>query len=129
MIKNFEQVTADLNHDEKKIVPIIVKRFQNLKGKQNIVTNQQIIDGLYKHYNIKLTQPRVRKIIQYIRLNNLLAGLIATQGGYYYTTRESEIRDWIETMKQREAAIRASYQIAEEHLKMLRTKAQATITF
>jgi hypothetical protein len=129
MIKNFENITADLNFEEKKLVPIIVKRFQNLRGKENIVTNQEIIDGIYKHYNVKLSQPRVRKIIQYIRLNNLLAGLIATQSGYYYTTRESEIREWIETMKQREAAIRASYQIAEEHLRMLRTKAQATITF
>lgn len=129
MIKNFENVTADLNHDEKKIVPIIVKRFQNLQGKQNIVTNKEIIEGLYKHCNIKLTQPRVRKIIQYIRLNNLLAGLIATQSGYYYTTSEVQIREWIETMKQREAAIRASYQIAEQHLNMLRRKSQATITF
>ena len=129
MIKNFEHVTATLNQDEKKLVPIIVKRFIDRQGKQNIVTNQQIIEGIKKNFGIELSQPRVRKIIQHIRLNNLLTGLIATQSGYYYTTNENQIREWIESMKQREAAIRASYQIAEQHLKLMREQAQSKINF
>ncbi len=124
MIKNFEQVTATLNQDEKKLVPVIVKRFIDKQGKQNIVTNQEIIQGIKKHFGIELSQPRVRKIIQYIRLNNLLTGLIATQSGYYYTTNANEIREWIQSMKQREAAIRASYEIAEQHLRIMREQAQ-----
>ena len=80
MITGFDE-TKELTDDEMGLVPIIVKRFNDKKGKVHIVTNEQIRKGLKANLDIDITEPRVRKIIQYIRVKNLLIGLIATSIG------------------------------------------------
>lgn len=120
MIKNFEEITANLTPEEESLVPIIVKRFKDRPGKQNIVTNPKMIAGIKTNFGIELTEPRIRKIIQFIRLNNILPGLVGTSKGYFYAEKESDIELWIESMKQRENSIRASREIAEQHLAFLR---------
>lgn len=120
MINGFEKFTIELNDDEMKIVRIIVDRFRQKPGIKNIVTNGQMITGLKNHYQIEITEPRIRKVIQYIRLNNLIPGLIATSKGYYSTDDIDELEKWIETMKQRENAIRESRQSIEIFIQQLK---------
>jgi len=119
MLTNFENYTVELSDDEKKIVPIIIERFKKRPGKENVVTNPKIIDGLQKHFGIKTSEPRIRKIIQFIRLNDLLPGLIATKHGYYLTNDIKELTEWIEQMRQRESIIRESRLIAEKNLRQM----------
>jgi len=120
MIRNFEEITANLTPEEEALVPIIVKRFKDKPGKENVVTNPKMIEGIRIHFGVELTEPRIRKIIQFIRLNNILPGLVGTSKGYFYAENESDIELWIDSMKQRENAIRASREIAEQHLAFLR---------
>ena len=120
MIRNFEEITANLTPEEEALVPIIVKRFKDKPGKENVVTNPKMIEGIRIHFGIELTEPRIRKIVQFIRLNNILPGLVGTSKGYFYAENESDIELWIDSMKQRENAIRASREIAEQHLAFLR---------
>jgi len=120
MITNFDDYTIELNQDELKIVPIIVDRFTKWKGSKYIVTNPQIVSGLERNFKIKITEPRIRKIIQYIRIENLVPGLIATSKGYYTTDDINELEQWIETMKQRENAIRESRTSIEQYLNNLK---------
>lgn len=120
MIKNFEEITANLTPEEEGLVPIIVKRFKDRPGKENVVTNPKMIAGIKANFGIELTEPRIRKIIQFIRLNNILPGLVGTSKGYFYAENESDIELWIDSMKQRENSIRASREIAEQHLAFLR---------
>jgi len=120
MIRNFEEITSNISSDEEALVPIIVKRFKDRPGKENIVTNAKMIAGIRNHFGVELTEPRIRKIIQFIRLNNILPGLVGTSKGYFYAEAEEDIQDWIESMKQRENIIRASREIAEQHLAFLR---------
>jgi len=119
MITGFEN-TIELNADELKIVPIIVDRFNRFKGIQYIVTNPQIIAGIERSFKMKFSDARIRKIIQYIRLNNLVPGLIATSKGYYSTDDIIQLEQWIETMKQRENAIRESRKSIETYINELK---------
>lgn len=120
MIQGFEKYTIELNDDEMKFVSIIADRFNKFKGIEYIVTNAKIIDGLERSFKFRFTEPRIRKIIQYIRTNNLVPGLIATSKGYYTTTDVNELEQWIETMKQREFAIRESRKSVEQYLNDLK---------
>jgi len=120
MIKNFEEITANLTPEEEALVHIIVKRFKDKPGKENIVTNPKMIAGLKANLGVELSEPRIRKIVQFIRLNNILPGLVGTSKGYFYAENEADIETWIDSMKQRENAIRASREIAEQHLAFLR---------
>jgi hypothetical protein len=121
MITNFEELTVELTTEEKKLVPIIVDRFLKKPGRENMVSNPAMIEGIDRTYGIRLSEPRIRKIVQYIRINNLLPGLVGVSRGYFYTEDPEEIESWIESMKQRENAIASSRKIAEEHLRFLKS--------
>jgi prefoldin subunit 5 len=58
-------------------------------------------------------------MIQYIRLNNLVPGLVATSKGYFVAQSPDEINDWIESLKSRENAIRKIREQAEQHVQRL----------
>lgn len=122
MIKHFEEFTFELTQEERFVVDTIVKRFETRKGKQNIVTGDQIRDGINKNLNLNFDTVRIRKMIQFIRTNDLVAGLIATSKGYYVANTPEEIEDWIESLKSRENAIRRIREVAEQTVRDMRSK-------
>ena len=129
MIKNFEEYTHELTSDERLVVQRIIRRFENLKGKQNIVTGEQIRDGINNNLNLKFDTVRIRKMIQFIRTNDLIAGLIATSKGYYVANTSEEIEDWIESLKSRENAIRKIREVAEQTVREMKSRTIQTQLF
>ena len=127
MIKNFEEFTVELTPTEQRLIPMMVDRFKTKRGIKNIVTADAMIEGINQAFNIKLKDTRIRKIIQFIRVNNLVPGLIATSRGYYTAETTAEINEWIESLKAREFAIRQIREVAEHHVHLLENKAQQTI--
>lgn len=128
MIKNFEEHTVELSADEQKYAAIIVQRFNTKKGKQHIVTADMIIEGLKNHLGIEFKESRVRKMIQYIRLNNLVVGLIATSKGYFVADSVEEIQDWVNSLKSRENAIRSIREVAERQIEIMKISNQPVQT-
>ena len=127
MIKNFEEFTIDLTPTEHRLIPMMVDRFTNKRGIKTVVTAETMISKIYESFGVKLKDTRVRKIIQYIRVNNLVPGLIATSKGYYTAETTAEINDWIESLKAREFAIRQIREVAENHVHLMENKNQQTI--
>lgn len=102
MLNNFEDITHELTAEEKNtILPIIVNGLNLCIGKSKAYTNKQIVDAVKGKYNIKLNGPRLRKLIQYIRINDLVPLLVATSKGYYVSEDKEEIRDYIHSLEQR----------------------------
>lgn len=116
-MKNFEHYTEKLSEKEKTVyVPWFVRGLSPKVGKENAVTNPKMIEGINRVYGVKLSEPQVRKIIAYIRENDLLPGLVATQKGYYVSNDPEEIKEYIESLKAREAGFRAAIQSMERFL-------------
>ena len=106
MIKGFSNETSPLNDYELRVLlPVILAGLKNKQGKRNAVTNNYIIGRLRQSY--KVDAPRLRKIINHIRTNDLLPGLIATSEGYYLATSEQELMDYEDSLRGREEAIKA----------------------
>ena len=120
MITNFESITVELSEIELKMVDVVVSRFKQKPGRENLVTNQQMLTGLNKAFGLNLSEPRIRKIIQFIRINNILPGLIGISRGYYFTESVDEIESWIESMEERERSIAQSRMVAQNHVRLLR---------
>ena len=127
MIKNFEEFTIELTPTEHRLIPMMVDRFKMKRGIEHIVTADTMIAKIHEAFGVKLKDTRIRKIIQFIRVNNLVPGLIATSRGYYTAETIDEINDWIESLKAREAAIRHIREVAENHVHLMQTKNQQTI--
>ena len=64
----------------------------------------------------KLTKPRLRKIIHYIRVKNKLVFLCGTNKGYYIAKNKDEFQEWLESYEQR---IRSMLEVFEAGQKQL----------
>jgi len=95
MIKGFEKITSELSQEEIDLVPTIVKGLSSKLGKDNAITSTKICKA------VNITSPRLRKIINHIRINNLLPALCSTSNGYFVATNIYEMQDYIISLKQR----------------------------
>jgi uncharacterized protein YneF (UPF0154 family) len=100
MIKGFEDITFELTEKEMKLLPMFIKGLQTKKGKSNAITNKRIRQRLEAH-GIKISDSRVRKIINHIRNNELVPLLCSTSKGYFVAANSQEVEEYLEGLKQR----------------------------
>ncbi len=106
MIKGFTTETEPLSDYERDVlVPVLIRGLIEKVGKARAVTNKYIVQCLKADY--KITEARVRKVINYIRTKDLVPCLIATSDGYYIAETEQELKDYEDSLLGREEAIRA----------------------
>jgi hypothetical protein len=106
MITNFDDHTQNLTDKELAIVPRIIIGFKRYT-KENPIKAEQIVknyNGNVQKGEVKLTQPRLRKICNHIRSYGLLP-LIATSKGYYVSYDKEEIKLQITSLLERARSI------------------------
>lgn len=107
MLNGFTDQTKPLtDYELNTILPVVIQGLMQKVGKANAVTNNHICQSL-KHRGFKATEPRIRKVINHIRTNGMVIGLIATSEGYYVAQSKYEIEEYLESLRGREKAIRA----------------------
>jgi hypothetical protein len=113
MITNFEAITSPLTEDELKLIPYLVDGLKK-RDKSNAIKGEEICSRLQdfkKNIGIsekpKLTDSRLRKMVNYIRVNGLLP-VGATSNGYFCITDRLEIERQVKSLKQRAEAINAA---------------------
>ena len=92
-------------YEQNVLLPILIKGLEMKKGKMNAVTSIQIIMGMKKH-GLNINNTSVNKLINYIRTNDLIDGLMATSLGYFITNSENELINYEATLLCREMALR-----------------------
>jgi hypothetical protein len=95
MLKGFEKLTKELTEQELKIVPDIVRGIGARTGKENAICSNVICEKM------NIIGVRLRKIIHFIRINNLVSGLCSNSKGYYIAKNLKELNDNNISLKQR----------------------------
>ncbi len=108
MITNFEEVTNELTNEEMELIPMAIHGFRQYK-KNNPIKAELIVKRMNEYLESKgiktrLTQPRLRKMVNYIRSNGLLP-LIATSNGYFTSDCKQTIMDQIRSLQERANSI------------------------
>ena len=103
----FEPETTKLTEYELKLVPIVVNILKSRLGKEEAITNNHLVNRMNTLGFSSMTPERVRKIINHIRIYDLLDCLVASSKGYYISNNEKEMSDYIDSLRGREEAIRA----------------------
>ena len=98
MINDFEYITYELTESELELVPIIMKGINLRVGKDLAVSGTLICEKM------KIKGARLRKIINYIRVNNLIYGLCSCGKGYYIARTLEELEGCIISLRQRVAS-------------------------
>jgi hypothetical protein len=107
MINNFEDFTEELSPDELKLVAPLMNGLRT-KTKEHTIKAPDIVKAMNifaeKNGLIKITEPRLRKLVNHIRVKGILP-IIATSQGYYVSYDKQEILDQINSLTQRANSI------------------------
>jgi hypothetical protein len=115
MIRNFEEQTESLSKEELELVPLFITGLETKIGKKNSITGKAIRNRL-KEKSILVSDARVRKIINHIRVNGLVKHLCATSNGYYVAATHFEIYDYLKSLHERISAQQAVYNVMHKDM-------------
>lgn len=101
MIVGFEELTYELTEREKTLLPGLMEVLNNAKGSSAAVKNSRIVKFLIDAGYTGATEVRVRKLINFIRVKNLIPWLVATSKGYFIAETSNEVEIFIESLRQR----------------------------
>lgn len=102
MLKGFEEYTGPLNGFElNTVLPKVARYLEKCKGAENAETNSQIRFRLSQDYNLHVTDPRLRAVINEIRTSGTVPYLVASSKGYYVATSVEEVEDYARTLDSR----------------------------
>lgn len=106
MITNFEEYTATLTtYERDMIVPLLANELKTRVGSKHAIRNKDLCRMFTERGYQGLTEARVRKCINYIRINGLVPHLIANSHGYFCATSIEQVETYIESLDQRAKAI------------------------
>lgn len=106
MITNFEDYTAVLTDYERDlIVPQLTAFLRTRVGTSAAIRNKDICRIFTARGYQKLTEARVRKCINYIRVHGLVPHLIANSHGYFCATSVQQVETYITSLDERAKAI------------------------
>lgn len=106
MITNFEDYTATLTtYERDMLVPLLAAYLKTRVGAKYAVRNKEMCRMFTEKGYQGLTEARVRKCINYIRINGLVPHLIANSRGYFCATSIEQVETYIESLDQRAKAI------------------------
>ena len=101
MLKGFEEYTGPLNDYEYHIVlPALASLLRQCVGEANARTNAQLRASL-EYGTIKVSDPRLRAVINEIRTSDTVPYLVASSKGYYVATSVEEVEDYARTLDSR----------------------------
>lgn len=100
MVTGFEEITVELSEEEIELAYKVAIGFSFRKGKEKAITNSEIVKSM-KAKGYKVNDTRIRKIIQYIRVNYLVRNLVASSKGYYVETDPREIAKYKQSLRER----------------------------
>ena len=108
-IIGFENITEPLTEYEiNSLLPRVAEILSHCVGKKNAIRNKTICDRLKREGfdSTKISEPRMRKIINVIRrTKNFVPFLIANSNGYYIAETKEEVECYAESLKERATAI------------------------
>jgi hypothetical protein len=105
MIKGHENITTELSPEEIWLAHELIPIFKT-KTKENQVKSIQIVIGINKNFKLKkrFTDVRLRRIVNYYRVNAILP-VLSTSNGYYVSYAEDEVNSMIASLNQRANSI------------------------
>lgn len=107
MLNGFDKQTEPLTDYERNILlPVIATGLSLRVGARRAVRNKEIVNAMQRA-GYDLNDARLRKVINHIRINDIVKCLVDTSKGYYIATDAATMMEYINTLKGREGAIHA----------------------
>ena len=104
-INGFEEITYELtDYEINVLLPIMERGLRKRIGKENAITSNEILDKCV-NAGYKLNSARIRKLINYIRVNHVIPFLMDSSKGYYIEHDKVKMIEYIESLEKRAKSI------------------------
>jgi hypothetical protein len=100
MINGFERETHELNDYELTLVPLFVAGLKTKTRQELAITNKKIC-AIMKERGHKVSEVRIRKIINFIRTKKLIVNLISSSKGYWIAENQKQLTKYVQSLDQR----------------------------
>ena len=107
--------------EEERQIPFIKKVILSHSKKGEWVKSNEIIP-LLRHRGLRTGGGRFRSMINHIRINGIIPGLIAGNSGYFISNDPEQIKDYITTLFSREKEIKRVRQSLSKYYTKLITQ-------
>lgn len=104
MIIRFEDFTTDLINADHEVTQWIATRLTLRIGKDKAITNEKMCKSC-KDHGYKITGPKMRKVLHFLRVNGIVKRLVSNSNGYYVADSITDIVEYILSLKQRISSI------------------------
>lgn len=102
MVRGFEEYTHGLTGFElNTVMPKLGAILSSCTGPDKAVTNRQIRAQLLARYNLEVSDPRVRAMINELRTSDAVPYLVASSKGYYIAGSVEEVEDYARSLDSR----------------------------
>lgn len=124
MLEYFNEQTKPLTEEERvSILPLMIRSLRKHVGRENAITNQKMREGL-EAWGYKVSDSRIRKLINHIRRYSRVECLMACSDGYYVSEDVSELELYLKSLDKRVRAIAEVKRQISGQLENLKQKKQ-----
>jgi len=105
MIQGHEEYTSELTAEEIDLAHNLIKHFMR-KTKDNPAKAKDIVEGVKNTYKLsfKFDEARLRKIINYYRVNSIIP-ILSSKNGYFVSENPEDIKAMTKSLSQRASSI------------------------
>lgn len=122
MLEGFENITQPLTEAEEQVANMVgACLLRSHVGAEKAVNSREICNGMNAYLekrgaDIRLTDARLRKIVNHLRTNDIVPCLVATSKGYYVSTDKAELQKYYFSLVDRYMAIKAVAESIERQI-------------
>ena len=99
MIKGFTKETQPLTEKEQSVIHLVTQLL--LVSPHTFITAKKISEHVKTSSGVNLKGPRVRKVMNHIRVNGLVNNVIASSKGYKVASTFQEMKDYLVSLEER----------------------------
>lgn len=107
MIEGFYDQTHELTDEERHLSRFAWRAMNYAFSIEKTITNNEISDHIKKQTGVKVSPPRIRKMINWMHTQGHLPRLVASSKGYARAKDVSELMDYAKSLTGRINAIQA----------------------
>jgi hypothetical protein len=121
MIYHFFDITYEITPEEVLEAELLADKWNKDPYKHEHKCAGQLCDS-FARAGIHMSEVRLRKIINFIRLNNMITGLCSDSKGYWIARNANELKDTLISLKDRLLMQSATYKVLLNQYKRMKDK-------
>lgn len=86
-------------YETESLLPRVINMLIQAHGSKNKISGSQIVTQLREVHKITVDEPKVRKIIRYIRTSDRIRCLVATSTGYYIAETKEDVEEYMQSLR------------------------------